>query len=43
VARTVWSTSSESWRKNGLKMVVIGLGPAAVGFLIGRLFHTAGA
>ncbi|HEY3958606.1 MAG TPA: VIT1/CCC1 transporter family protein [Streptosporangiaceae bacterium] len=31
------------WRKNGLKMVVIGLGAAAVGFLIGRLFHTAGA
>jgi predicted membrane protein (TIGR00267 family) len=31
------------WRRNGLKMVVIGLGAAAVGFLIGRLFHTAGA
>lgn len=31
------------WRKNGIKMVVIGLGAAAVGFLIGRLFHTAGA
>jgi len=31
------------WRKNGLKMVAIGLGAAAVGFLIGRLFHTAGA
>jgi VIT1/CCC1 family predicted Fe2+/Mn2+ transporter len=31
------------WRKNGLKMVVIGLGAAAVGFLIGRLFHTGGA
>jgi vacuolar iron transporter family protein len=30
------------WRKNGLKMVAIGLGAAAVGFLIGRLFHTAG-
>ena len=29
------------WRKNGLKMVAIGLGAAAVGFLIGRLFHTA--
>jgi predicted membrane protein (TIGR00267 family) len=27
------------WRKNGVKMVVIGLGAAAVGFLIGRLFH----
>jgi predicted membrane protein (TIGR00267 family) len=31
------------WRKNGLKMVAIGLGAAAIGFLIGRLFHTAGA
>jgi predicted membrane protein (TIGR00267 family) len=26
------------WRKNGLKMVAIGLGAAAAGFLIGRLF-----
>ena len=31
------------WRKKGLQMVVIGLGAAAIGFLIGRLFHTAGA
>ena len=31
------------WRKNGLKMVAIGLGAAAVGFLIGRLFHATGA
>jgi VIT1/CCC1 family predicted Fe2+/Mn2+ transporter len=31
------------WRKNGLKMAAIGLGAAAAGFLIGRLFHTAGA
>ena len=31
------------WRKNGLKMVAIGLGAAAIGFLIGRLFHAAGA
>jgi len=31
------------WRKNGLKMVAIGLGAAAAGFLIGCLFHTAGA
>ena len=30
-------------RKNGLKMVAIGLGAAAIGFLIARLFHTAGA
>jgi predicted membrane protein (TIGR00267 family) len=31
------------WRKNGVKMVAIGLGAAAAGFLIGRLFHAAGA
>jgi VIT1/CCC1 family predicted Fe2+/Mn2+ transporter len=31
------------WRKNGPKMVAIGLGTAAVGFLIGHLFHAAGA
>ena len=31
------------WRKNGLKMVAIRLGAAAIGFLIGRLFHTTGA
>jgi vacuolar iron transporter family protein len=31
------------WRKNGLKMVAIGLGAAAVGFLIGHLFHATGA
>jgi predicted membrane protein (TIGR00267 family) len=30
------------WRKKGLQMVAIGLGAAAVGFLIGRLFGTAG-
>jgi predicted membrane protein (TIGR00267 family) len=30
------------WRKKGLQMVLIGLGAAAVGFFIGRLFHTAG-
>jgi vacuolar iron transporter family protein len=28
------------WRRKGLQMVLIGLGAAAVGFLIGRLFHT---
>lgn len=28
------------WRKKGLQMVVIGLGAAAIGFLIGRLFRT---
>jgi hypothetical protein len=36
-------TLTGDWRKNGLKMVAIGLGAAAVGFLIARLFHTAGA
>ena len=30
-------------RKNGLKMVAIGLGAAAIGFLIGRLFNATGA
>ena len=30
------------WRKSGLQMVGIGLGAALLGFLIGRLFHTAG-
>jgi predicted membrane protein (TIGR00267 family) len=32
-----------NWRKSGLKMLVIGLGAAGVGFLIGNLFHAAGA
>jgi vacuolar iron transporter family protein len=31
------------WRKSGPKMLVIGLGAAGVGFLIGNLFHGAGA
>jgi predicted membrane protein (TIGR00267 family) len=31
-----------NWRKSGLQMVAIGLGAAAVGFLIGRLFHATG-
>ena len=31
------------WRKKGLQMLVIGLGAAGIGFLIGQLFHTAGA
>ena len=30
------------WRKSGLQMVAIGLGAAAVGFFVGRLFHTVG-
>ena len=32
-----------NWRTNGLKMVGIGLGAAAIGFAIGRLFHAPGA
>jgi vacuolar iron transporter family protein len=28
------------WRKSGIRMVVIGLGAALVGFMIGRLFNT---
>jgi VIT1/CCC1 family predicted Fe2+/Mn2+ transporter len=32
-----------SWRTSGLKMVVIGLGAASIGFAVGRLLHTAGA
>ena len=31
------------WRKSGLKMLVIGMGAAGVGFLIGNLFHATGA
>ena len=30
------------WRTSGLRFVVIGLGAAGIGFLIARLFHTAG-
>jgi predicted membrane protein (TIGR00267 family) len=30
------------WRKNGVQMVVIGLGAAAVGFAVGRLFGASG-
>src|SRR5438309_9932479 len=30
------------WRKSGLKMLLIGLGAAGLGFLIGNLFHAAG-
>jgi vacuolar iron transporter family protein len=32
-----------SWWRNGLKMVAIGLGAAAIGFAIGHLFHAGGA
>ena len=30
------------WRRSGLQMMAIGLAAAALGFLIGRLFHTVG-
>lgn len=30
------------WRTSGAKMVAIGLGAAAIGFLVGRLFNAAG-
>jgi VIT1/CCC1 family predicted Fe2+/Mn2+ transporter len=30
------------WRKSGIQMVAIGLGAAALGFFIGRLFHSIG-
>lgn len=30
------------WRRSGLKMVVIGLGAAGIGFIVGRLFHSVG-
>jgi len=30
------------WRKSGLQMVIIGLGAALLGFVIGRLLHTVG-
>jgi predicted membrane protein (TIGR00267 family) len=36
-------TLAGDWRRKGLQMVMIGLGAAAIGFLIGRLFHTTGA
>lgn len=36
-------TLAGDWRKSGLQMTAIGLGAAAAGFLIGRLFQVAGA
>jgi VIT1/CCC1 family predicted Fe2+/Mn2+ transporter len=30
------------WRRSGPKMVAIGLGAAAIGFFVGRLFHATG-
>ena len=32
-----------SWWRNGLKMIAIGLGAAAIGFLIGHLLNVGGA
>jgi VIT1/CCC1 family predicted Fe2+/Mn2+ transporter len=32
-----------SWWRNGLKMIAIGLGAAAIGFLVGRLLNAGGA
>ncbi|HWW54083.1 MAG TPA: VIT1/CCC1 transporter family protein [Acidimicrobiales bacterium] len=32
-----------SWWKNGVRMITIGLGAAAIGFAIGRLFNPGGA
>jgi len=29
------------WRKAGIQMVIIGLGAAAAGFVVGRIFHTS--
>jgi predicted membrane protein (TIGR00267 family) len=34
-------TQVGDWRRSGLKFVAIGLGAAAIGFLIGRLFNAA--
>ena len=31
------------WRTSGVRMLLIGLGAAGIGFFIARLFHTAGA
>jgi len=33
----------ECWWKSGVRMIVTGLGVAAIGFAIGRLFNAAGA
>jgi predicted membrane protein (TIGR00267 family) len=30
------------WRKSGVQMVLIGLGAALAGFVVGRIFHTSG-
>jgi VIT1/CCC1 family predicted Fe2+/Mn2+ transporter len=35
-------TLAGNWRRDGLKMLGIGLGAAGVGFLIGNLFHAPG-
>jgi VIT1/CCC1 family predicted Fe2+/Mn2+ transporter len=43
VAALLANLGGHRWRKNVLKMVAIGLGAGVARFLIGRLFHTAGA
>lgn len=34
-------TYAGDWRKSGIKMVVIGMGAAAVGYLVGRIFQVS--
>jgi predicted membrane protein (TIGR00267 family) len=36
-------TLAGDWRRSGLKFIAIGLGAAAIGFVIGRLFNATGA
>ncbi len=36
-------TLAGDWKRQGIKMLVIGLGAAGIGFVVGRLFHSAGA
>ena len=36
-------TLTGDWRKSGLTFLVIGLGAAGIGFVIGNLFHSTGA
>ena len=35
-------TLTGDWRKSGLQMLIIGLGAAALGFVIGRLLQAVG-
>src|SRR5579864_1974824 len=36
-------TLAGDWKRQGIKMLIIGLGAAGIGFVVGRLFHSAGA